>query len=500
MGDRPVGRNSGLGASLAVARASELDLTLVDAPHELARRGTHDPLTGLANRSLLLARLDSELSARERDHPIAVLFCDVDHFKLVNDTLGHAIGDEVLAAVAARLAEHSREDDTVARLGGDEFAIVIAGAAADHASALAERLVQVMREPIATEHRLHRLTMSIGVAVTRGRRMQPADLLGEADAALYEAKTGGRDRVEFFSQAHASRLRERAEIECDLRLALAADELAIEYQPIVDLLSGCAVGVEALVRWDHPSRGRLMPTQFLGVAEETGLATEIDQAILRTACEQLSCWSLLPNAPRMMSVNVAGRNFSDAGMVDAVHEIIVNTGVDPTMLCIEITESTVLNTSDATLASLSRLRNLGCYLAIDDFGTGYSSLAAVRQLPVEVIKVDRTFISGVAEDRQDAAVVAAVMSLSHALGMHVIAEGVERPEQVRALEELGCTTAQGFLFGPSLPAVDIPDVWKVAPSTRRSLYAAESRIAETKAMPLFIDEFMFQMGIPRRGL
>jgi diguanylate cyclase len=340
------------------------------------------------------------------------------------------------------------------------------------------------------------MSMSVGVAHARDVHMLASDLLRDADAALYEAKTRGRDRVDVFSPAHAARLQRRAHVERDLRNAIACGELLLFYQPIIDLLSGGPVGVEALVRWQHPERGLLAPVDFIDVAEETGLIAMIDRFTLEETCRQLRVWDNDRHSPPMVSVNMSGRDLRDDGVVDLVQTTIGDASVDPSALCIEITESTMLHTGDAAIAALRSLRDFGCYLALDDFGTGYSSLSAVRHLPVEVLKIDRTFIAGLATNAQDAAVVAAVMSLAHALGLHVIAEGVEGPDQARALLDLGCSAAQGFLFSKPLAPEALADVWRASPTARRESYAAPARVTKRSAEPLFIDEFMQQMGIP----
>jgi diguanylate cyclase (GGDEF)-like protein len=483
--------------------SSELTLEEVDlrAPSrlapELAFLASHDSLTGLANRALLM---DSIEVARRRHathgEPFAILFCDVDRFKLVNDTLGHDVGDTVLRVVAQRLANECRGCDIVGRLGGDEFAVVVTGVASADARQLADRVVAMMREPIEVGHRALPMSISVGVARAREDQADPSDLLRDADAALNEAKARGRDRAECFSPAHAERLRRRAEIERDLRVAIDQRQLCLHYQPMIDLTSGDAVGVEALVRWQHPTRGTLPPAEFLDVAEETGLISLIDAFALRESCRQLGEWQQHACSPRMVSVNVSGRDFRDHNMVGTVQAAIEDAAIDPAALCIEITESTMLDTGATTVDALRRLRAFGCYLAIDDFGTGYSSLAAVRQLPVEVLKIDQTFVDGVATDPHDAAVVAAVMSLAQALGKHVVAEGVERPEQARVLLELGCTTVQGFLFARPMPAEVVTAVFGSGAADRRDEYARRRRVWAHRGERLFIDEFMHQMGIP----
>jgi diguanylate cyclase (GGDEF)-like protein len=490
-----------MGAGGRTTRDRDLRTLPVGAGIDLTMLATHDGLTGLANREVLLTTLADALARRQvTGDPAALLFCDVDHFKLVNDTLGHAAGDEVLQGVADRLAAACADFDTVARLGGDEFGVVLTGSAVATAEQLANELVALMREPVKVDGRHLPMSMSVGVAHARDVHMLASDLLRDADAALYEAKTRGRDRVDVFSPAHGARLQRRAHVERDLRNAIACGELLLFYQPIIDLLSGGPVGVEALVRWQHPERGLLAPVDFIDVAEETGLIAMIDRFTLEETCRQLRVWDNDRHSPPMVSVNMSGRDLRDDGVVDLVQTTIGDASVDPSALCIEITESTMLHTGDAAIAALRSLRDFGCYLALDDFGTGYSSLSAVRHLPVEVLKIDRTFIAGLATNAQDAAVVAAVMSLAHALGLHVIAEGVEGPDQARALLDLGCSAAQGFLFSKPLAPEALADVWRASPTARRESYAAPARVTKRSAEPLFIDEFMQQMGIPSAGV
>ena len=458
-----------------------------------------DELTSVATRRTIIEAIAGAIETGRRDgSPFAVMFCDVDRFKSINDSLGHDVGDQVLRSVADRIRRACSDLGVTGRMGGDEFAVVLR---ADEAT-VAETAAQVIRDgqvPLRVGGRSILARLSIGYAMGRPSHATPVDVLRDADTALYDAKARGRDRAEPFSAAHAERLRERAQIEQALIGAVDRREFAIHYQPIIDLRHGTIVGLEALTRWNSPELGHVVPDVFIPIAEETGQISLIDRHAVFTACRDLARWrAASERAPSMVSVNLSGTDFTDPGMVDTVRAAVQTAGLEPRHLCIEVTESTTLASVDGIVDALSELRDFGCYLAIDDFGTGYSSLAAVRDLPFEVVKIDRSFVAQVASNRQDSAVVAAVMSLAHALGMHVIAEGVETAEQAAALRVLGCSAMQGFLFCRPVPAADIDELW-ARDHPGFDLIPRKARVARHRGDPLFLREFMNQMGIPMGG-
>jgi diguanylate cyclase (GGDEF)-like protein len=430
----------------------------------LEYQATHDPLTGLPNRTLFLDRLEVALARSRRTHrPVAVLFCDVDHFKVVNDSLGHGAGDRLLVAFGQRLRDALRPGDTVARFGGDEFVILCDELDTEHdAVAIAERANSAVHEPLNVESTEVFSSMSIGIAFATPDT-GPETMIRDADAAMYLAKEHGRARYEVYDERMRATLVERFDIETALRRALTRHELRVVYQPTINLQSGRVVGVEALLRWEHPERGLLVPSEFIDVAEETGLIVPIGTWVVEQACRQAQRWHAanLDGEPLFVSVNLSGRQLDTAALSNNVADILERTGLDPGLLGLEITESVVMRDPEASTMALRALKELGVRLAVDDFGTGYSSLAYLRRFPVELLKVDRAFVDGLGAesgDAEDRAIVAAVVSLAHTLGMKAIAEGVETAEQLAELRSLGCDMAQGFLVSPPLTAPDFDDL------------------------------------------
>lgn len=441
------------------------------AEARLAHQALSDSLTGLPNRTLLHDRLGRTLARASRHGGTsAVLFLDVDRFKVVNDALGHSAGDELLVKLAGRLRNTVRETDTVARYGGDEFVVVAEKAGSlDEVRALAGRLLDSASAPIVVAGRVFRPRVSIGIAVTDDPSIGADDLVRQADIAMYRAKEQGGNRVELFEAEMESRAIVRFELERDLaraveaslgsdaRAGATAGKLCVYYQPIVTF-DGRVNAVEALVRWDHPTRGLIPPLDFIPVAEETGLIIGLGTFVLEEAARQLARWRDAGRENLSVSVNVSARQLDDSALPRVVERVIAETGIDPASLCLELTESALLRDSADAGRTLAKLDRLGVKLIIDDFGTGYSSLAYLQRFPIQAIKLDRSFVSGVPESPQDAAVVEAVINLAHALGIEAIAEGIETDEQREALAELGCEFAQGFLWSPPRPARELSSV------------------------------------------
>jgi diguanylate cyclase (GGDEF)-like protein/PAS domain S-box-containing protein len=435
----------------------------------LEYQATHDPLTGLPNRTLFLDRLELALArSRRSSRTVAVLFCDLDHFKVVNDSLGHGAGDRLLVALAQRLRDALRPGDTVARFGGDEFVILCDELATQQdAVYIAERIHRAVHEPLPIGSTEMFAAISIGIAFAT-RDTGPETMIRDADAAMYLAKERGRARYEVYDETMRATLVERLDIESALRRAITRHELRVVYQPTVDLVTGSIVGVEALLRWDHPERGLLVPHDFIDVAEETGLILPIGSWVIEQACRQAQRWQAgNPDAHLLVSVNLSGRQLDDPTLIDTVRDVIERTGVDPNLLGLEITESVVMRDPQASTVTLQALKDLGVRLAVDDFGTGYSSLAYLRRFPVDLLKVDRAFVDGLDPDTGDAedrAIVAAVVSLAHTLGMEAIAEGVETAAQLAELRALGCDMAQGYFIAKPLTAPALDDLLTRRPS------------------------------------
>jgi diguanylate cyclase (GGDEF)-like protein len=417
-------------------------------------------LTGLPNRALFLDRLGLALSRFERRPGLAaVFFLDLDYFKVVNDSLGHSSGDQVLVAVADRLQHSLRDGDTAARLGGDEFA-VLCDDLVDEGEALqiAERLGEaIAARPVALAGRDLVVTASIGVAFATHSGQRPESLLRDADAAMYRAKERGRARYELFDAAMRARAVARLETEAALRDALDHEQLSLAYQPEVLLADGSLVGAEALLRWQPaaPVAGMqdgVTPSEFIAVAEETGLIVPIGGWALREACRHLAHWREIAadRAPMTVSVNLSGRQLARPELPDTVEEALSTYGLPPHALCMEITESVLMEDIDVAVSALKSLKAIGVAVAVDDFGTGYSSLAHLRQFPVDILKIDHSFVAGLGRNPEDAAIVRAVLALARTLDLAVVAEGVERAEQLYELQALGCERAQGHLFSEPL--------------------------------------------------
>ncbi len=430
------------------------------AEQSLFHQATHDPLTGLANRVLIVDALRRSLSRQLRraddEERLGVFFLDLDGFKAVNDTLGHAAGDRLLRMVAQRLGMTIRPQDTLGRLSGDEFVIVCeALTAARPVVGIAERLGRVLRRPFELDGEQFLVTASVGIVLAEGSE-RPEALIEQADAAMYQAKALGRARYELFSEELRERIVRQLELERALRHAIERDELCLHYQPEIDLRTGGVVGIEALVRWQRPS-GLIMPGEFIRVAEETGMILAIGSQVLGEALEQLAVWqadSLIAEAP-WMSVNLSVRQLSDPGLVARVSDALGANDADPARLFLEVTESVILDDAEAGLKVLTALRSLGTEIAIDDFGTGYASLSYLRRFPASVVKVDRSFIAEIDVDQRTRSIVESIVGMARALGLTLVAEGIETAGQLAVVRELGFDIGQGYYFARPAPAGEI---------------------------------------------
>ncbi|HVL17672.1 MAG TPA: EAL domain-containing protein [Gemmatimonadales bacterium] len=440
---------------------------------QLTHQAFHDPLTGLANRALFRDRVSHALALAQRQgHPITVLFLDLDDFKRVNDSLGHAEGDRLLIAAAERFESCARAADTVSRLGGDEFAILIEHVAgSDGRPELLQRLEEAMTYPFALSGNQVQVSASIGVA-TASPGDTADDLLRNADVAMYAAKRRGKGRSETYELRMYADVRERLEMEAALRTALETNQLSLHFQPIVSLKTGALYGVEALVRWDHPSRGHLLPQSFITLAEETGLIVPLGAWVLTEACRQVQEWrALFPETPLCVSVNISGRQLQAGGVTGALREALAATGASADGVVLEITESVLMQQTDTVQERLWELKSLGVRLAIDDFGTGYSSLSYLQRFPIDILKIAKPFVDDVGSGTEKSALARAIVGLGETLKLRTIAEGIERGDQRAALLELGCDLGQGHYFSRALP----PDGIARLLTARRA--AAERRMS-----------------------
>jgi diguanylate cyclase (GGDEF)-like protein/PAS domain S-box-containing protein len=422
----------------------------------------YDTLTALANRRLLTERMEHALERSVRtSHHCAVLFLDLDNFKLLNDTQGHGAGDELLVEVARRLKGCVRKSDTVARLGGDEFVVLLeelhpdVDSAAVQVSSVAEKIVSSLAEPYSLNHGIHNCSSSMGIVLMTGSDITTDSVLAQADTAMYAAKKSGKNTFRFFDPAMQEELAQRTTLESALRRAIKESQFSLYYQPQVDE-QGHLLGVEALIRWHHPDLGLVPPVQFIPLAEETDIILSIGRWVLETACAQLKTWKVISSTQNLtIAVNVSAKQFYQPNFVDEVKEIITYYDIEPSQLKLELTESMVLKKVETTIGKMLSLKALGITLSMDDFGTGYSSLSYLRILPFDQIKIDKSFIEGILENRTDAFIVSSVLQLGQLIGINVIAEGVETSQQFDLLRSLGCTGFQGYLFGKPVPVNDI---------------------------------------------
>ncbi|WP_084314894.1 putative bifunctional diguanylate cyclase/phosphodiesterase [Pseudomonas jinjuensis] len=432
--------------------------------HELDFLAHHDPLTGLPNRLLLRERIEQALSRAEREKGSgALLLLDLDHFKHINDSLGHTVGDQLIKAVGERLQGCLDGQYTLARLGADEFAVILESQQQYHASSLAQRLLEAMHAPFEINGQTIYVSASLGVSLYPEDAGDVDGLMQHADAALFQAKASGRNLYAFYTPELTARARSHVQVESALRQALDLDQLRVYYQPVHDLGSGKVIGVESLVRWQHPRLGLVAPGHFIPVAEESGLITAIDAWVLREACRQMRAWHDQGIDLDFIAVNVSSRLFNRGGLERRVAHALQESGLAPRHLELEVTESAVMQNVDQALELCSQLRLLGVRLAIDDFGTGYSSLMRLKRMPVHKLKIDQGFIGGLPDDRQDSSIACAVIALAHSMNLTVVAEGVERPEQASFLLDHACDMAQGYWYGKPRPASEMP--WARASGT-----------------------------------
>lgn len=419
----------------------------------LHRLAYFDSLTGLPNRALFIERLREAMERAERDERlVALMLLDLDRFKAINDTFGHFIGDRLLGEVAARLATCVRGGDVVARLGGDEFTVLLPDARhVQDAAIVARKILQRFAEPVVIDgHELH-ISLSIGISVYPFHD-DIADLFRDADTAMYHAKEQGGNRFEFGNAEIYRADAERLQLEGDLRYAVERNELRVYYQPQVDSESGRMIGAEALLRWQHPERGLVSPAQFIPIAEETGLILPIGEWVVRQVCHQLSTWRAAGLLPVRIGINVSAKQLRHSGFVETVRDALMRAGIEPALIQLELTENILIENQPTTVAMLNELHAGGIALALDDFGTGYSSLNYLKRFPIDEVKIDRSFIGEVAQDPEDAAIVTAILAMTHSLGLRTVAEGVETQTQLDFIRARGCQVVQGYLTGKPMPS------------------------------------------------
>lgn len=427
---------------------------------QLHYQATHDALTGLANRSLLRDRLQQTiLFAARHNLSFWVIFLDLDRFKFINDSLGHKAGDFLLNMIAERLRAAIRDTDTVARIGGDEFVLILAERnEPTERSNVVQRIMEAIAVPVTIHGHEFFPTCSVGIAVYPGDGNSAETLVERADIAMYRAKETGRNNFQFYTAAMNERAIERLRLQEDLRNAVDRNEFALQYQPQVDLVSGAVVGMEALLRWQHPRLGLVPPDRFIALAEETGLIIQIGEWVMRTACAQNMTWQRAGLGKLCVAVNLSARQFTQRGLVEITSAILAETGLEARYLDLELTESLLISDVEHAISTLQELKALGVRLSIDDFGTGYSSLAYLKRFPIDTLKIDQTFVRDLTTDPDDAAIVLTIIGLAQSLRLHVIAEGVESEAQLAYLRKHKCNEMQGYLFSPPISADAFEDL------------------------------------------
>ncbi|WP_061288445.1 putative bifunctional diguanylate cyclase/phosphodiesterase [Azotobacter vinelandii] len=446
-------------------RTASLASALSKANSELMQLALYDNLTKLPNRMLLADRLGQAIEKARREHKVfAVLFIDLDGFKAINDAYGHHLGDLLLVEVTQRIRGSVRGQDTIARLGGDELILLTEIGEPTDAAKIAGKLIETIRQPYSIEHHELFVSASVGIAVYPDDGLAPHELLVNADAAMYHAKEQGRDGYCFFENSMNANTQEQLRLLQDLRHALERDELRLHYQPKLIAPAGPIIGVEALLRWQHPERGLLSPDQFLPLAEKTGLIVPIGNWVLDEACAQIQRWRAAGHTSWNIAVNLSASQFAHAKLIDSVRTALQRHGLEAHNLTLEITESTAMRDADSSLAVLEQLAAMGVGISIDDFGTGYSSLLYLKRLPANELKIDRGFVNELGQGGDDAAIVSAIIALGRTLGLKIVAEGVETPEQQKHLTRLGCNLLQGYLLGRPMPAEQLIECYGETPA------------------------------------
>ena len=477
-------RNAAGGIDHHVCVLTDMTAT-IDYQAQLEHQANHDALTGLPNRALLGDRMAQAINyAQHYGDELWLVFIDLDNFKLVNDSLGHQSGDELLCTVATRLRACIGDSDTVARLGGDEFLLLLPNAGDRPMAGLLQRVQDAVAAPLALGAQQFTVTCSIGVSIYPADGIEPEQLLKHADIAMYRAKEAGRNQVQFYESAMHARIAERAMIEAELRHALAREELSLAYQPKIDLRSGAVVGMEALLRWNHPTLGAVSPARFIGVAEETGLIVPIGRWVLRTACAQNAAWQAAGLTPLRVAVNLSARQFRDPALADEIRAALHDSGLDAQYLELELTESLMMHNVSDAVATVENLKQLDIALSIDDFGTGYSSLAYLKQFPVDYLKIDQSFVREMLTEPKVAAIVRSVIALGHSLGFKIIAEGVETEAQLAYLRRYQCDEMQGYFFSRPLA----PDAFGQLLRDERSLPPPTTEPGPQRTLLLLDDE------------
>jgi diguanylate cyclase (GGDEF)-like protein len=431
---------------------------------ELEHNANYDALTGLPNRNLLHDRLKQSVSAKRYLRSIGVVFLDIDHFKFVNDSLGHNTGDKLLQQIADRLTPTVRDGDTVARLGGDEFILILSDQPGQEVIYRAmQRIISKVAEPVNVDGHELRVTCSAGISLYPQDGSDVETLLKNADVAMYRAKQQGRNNFQFYTAEMNRQVNERLTMENSLRWALERKEFELYYQPRINVKSGALVSCEALLRWQHPERGLLLPERFIALAEETGLIVPIGEWVLKTACARARAWQARRSTPISVSVNLSSRQFRQEALASAIGDALNETGLDPRLLELELTESLIMHDTDAAIHMLSRLREIGVELSVDNFGTGYSSLSYLTRFPISALKIDQSFVHDVKGHGKtnEGLVARAIISLGHNLKLKVVAEGVETDAQFEFLKKHGCDEVQGFHFGKPVPAAEFERFWTV---------------------------------------
>jgi len=435
------------------ARTAQLSQSLKQANRELTQLALHDNLTGLPNRNLLAERIDEAMRKVDaRGGMFALMFLDLDGFKPVNDAFGHHVGDQLLRAVALRMRENFHRHDTLARIGGDEFVLLVELDSAEEAVGVANRQVTLVSQPFNVQEHELQVTVSVGISLYPGNGVTQQELLMNADAAMYHAKNAGKNGYSFFDASMNTNARNQLQLQQDLRVALRDKQFSLHYQPTYSAGTRRAIGAEALLRWDHPVQGLLMPETFIGLAEQSGLIIAIGDWALNEACRQMKVWYENGYTDWRVAVNLSALQFGHAGLADTVAAALATHQLPANCLTLEITETTAMSDADASMTVLQRLADMGVDLSIDDFGTGYSSLMYLKRLPANELKIDRGFVRDLEHDIDDAAIVSAIVALGQALNMRIVAEGVETTSQQNFLTRLGCDSLQGHLLGHPLPA------------------------------------------------